>query len=165
MAPRIISTGLGFTTDSGSIEQGFCLPTDATSIDFDWNFSSEEFIEWCGPQHLFDDPFEVELVTDAGTFLLMQETVDTLCDSVFQTTLFFDQSGPGCVPTPDVGLGTGGNDCTVWSTGWNSQSIDVSAIAAANMGKGVTLRFRNFDAGDSIFDTAVTLDNVEVQQP
>jgi hypothetical protein len=60
----IISTGLGFTTDSGSIEQNFCLPQTATKIEFDWTFNSEEFVEWCGVERPFDDPFEVELVTD-----------------------------------------------------------------------------------------------------
>jgi len=113
----------------------------------------------------FDDPFEVDLVTESGTNVLFYRTVDTLCAGVSPTTLFFDQSGPGCQPDPGVGLGTGGNDCTVWSTGWQSQAIDISAIAAANNGKGVTLRFSNFDEGDSIFDSAVLLDQVEVVKP
>lgn len=161
----IISTGLGFTTASGSISQDFCLPADATELKFDWQFFSEEFVEWCGSQWPFDDPFVVELITESGTEELFRENVDTLCNSVSATGLFFDQSGPGCEPTPGVGVGTGGNDCTVWSTGWRNEAIDVSAVATANDGKGVTLRFRNFDAGDSIFDSAVTLDKIEVVQP
>jgi hypothetical protein len=107
----LISTGLGFTTTSGSIEQNFCLAETATQLKFDWNFSSEEFVEWCGPQHPFDDPFEVELVTDGGTTTLFRETVDTLCGMVAPTGLAFDQSGPGCTPSEGVGIGTGGNDC------------------------------------------------------
>ena len=43
----IISTGLGFTTASGAIEQGFCLDPAAATLRFDWNFSSEELIEYC----------------------------------------------------------------------------------------------------------------------
>ena len=161
----IISTGLGFTTSSGTIEQNFCLPATATQLKFDWNYNSEEFIEWCGAQWPFDDPFQVEIVTESGTSVIFQETVDTLCGSVSPTGLFFDQSGPGCVASDGVGLGTGGNDCTVWSTGWRSQTIDISAIATDNDGKGVTLRFKSFDAGDSIFDTAVLLDNIEITVP
>lgn len=161
----IISTGLGFTTSSGTIAQQFCLPANATSLNFDWNFYSEEFIEWCGPQYPFDDPFVVELVTEAGTNVLLQQTVDTLCGGVAATDLFFDQSGPACTPTSGVGMGTGGNDCTVWNSGWRTESIDISGIAVANDGKGVTLRFRNFDEGDSIFDSAVTLDRIAVIQP
>jgi hypothetical protein len=161
----IISTGLGFTTSSGSIAQNFCLPKTATQLKFDWNFSSEEFIEWCGAQHPYDDPFQVELTTDTGTTVLLHETIDTLCSSVSPTSLAFDQSGPGCTPSDGVGLGTGGQDCTVWSTGWRSSTIDISGLATTNNGKGVTLRFRNFDAGDSIFDSAVLIDKVEVVTP
>jgi len=158
----IISTGLGFTTSSGSVEQAFCLPKTAKSITFDWNYNSEELREWCGAQHPYDDPFAVELTTDAGTQTLYTENVDSVCGSVSPTSLYFDQSGPGCEPSEGVGVGTGGNDCTVWSTGWRSKTIDVSAIAAANKGKGVTLRFRNYDTGDSIFDTATLLDRIRV---
>ncbi|HEX9871658.1 MAG TPA: hypothetical protein VGC99_24265, partial [Candidatus Tectomicrobia bacterium] len=161
----IISTGLGFTTDSGSIEQNFCLAKTVTQVKFGWNFNSEEFIEWCGAEHAFDDPFEVELVTEAGTNLLFRQTVDSLCSAVAPTGLAFDQSGPGCQPTDGVGLGTGGNDCTVWSTDWQPQAIDISAIATANEGKGVTLRFKSFDLGDSIFDSAVLLDQIEIVKP
>jgi len=161
----LISTGLGFTTSSGLIEQSFCLPADATHVSFDWQYMSEELIEWCGPQHPFNDPFLVELETDAGSQVVFFQTVDTVCNDVTMTNLFFDQSGPGCNPTPGVGQGTGGNDCTVWSTGWQTEMVDVSALAAANGGKGVTLRFRSFDLGDSIFDTAVALDKVEVVTP
>jgi hypothetical protein len=62
-------------------------------------------------------------------------------------------------------LGTGGNDCTVSNTGWRRASVDILGVAAANGGKGVTLRFKNFDAGDSIFDSAVLLDKIEVVGP
>ncbi|HEX7182833.1 MAG TPA: hypothetical protein VF756_13400 [Thermoanaerobaculia bacterium] len=158
----IISTGLGFATDSGTIEQSFCIPADATELRFDWNFSSEEFTEWCGPTHPFDDPFVVELVTDTGTVPLFRQTIDSLCGSVSPTSLHFDQSGPGCTPSGS-GPGSGGNDCIVWSTGWRSESIDISGVAASNPGQGVTLRFRNFDAGDSIFDSAVLLDQITVE--
>ncbi len=160
----IISTGLGFTTDSGAIEQSFCLSADATQLRFDWNYNSEEFTEWCGANHPFDDPFEVVLETDSGAVSLFRETVDTLCGSVSPTSLFFDQSGPGCQPNAS-GVGSGGNDCMVWSTGWRSQTVDVSSIATANAGKGVKLRFRSSDAGDSIFDTAVLLDRIEIVEP
>lgn len=157
----IISTGLGFTEVSGAIEQSFCLAEDTASIEFDWQFLSEEFVEWCGPDHPFDDPFVVELETDDGLTVLLSETVDSLCGSVFPTSLFFDQGGPDC-EVDGGGIGEGGNDCTVWSTGWRHAVIDVSAIAALNQGKGVKLRFRNFDEGDSIFDSAVLIDQVEI---
>lgn len=139
----LISTGLGFTVNSGSIEQDVCLPSDAKQLQFDWNFSSAEFVEFCGS--IFQDFFKVEIITDTGTHVLFFRKVDDLCPSVFKTSLVFDQ--------PDV-----------WSTGWQSQSVDISAIAAANQGKSVTIRFSAGDVGDSIFDTAILLDKIRIVQ-
>ena len=155
----IISTGLGFTTASGAIEQGFCLDPAAASLRFDWNFSSEELVEYCGTA--FDDPFVVELVVNPGQvdeeFIeLFREDVDTVCGSVQPTKLYFDQSAPGCVAG-------GGNDCLVHSTGWREATIDVSGIAGTDGGEPVVLRFSNTDSADSIFDSAVLLDGIEVQ--
>jgi hypothetical protein len=161
----IISTGLGFTTSSGSIEQNFCLPKDATQLTFDWNFNSEEFEEWCNSS--FDDRFIVELVTDTGTQTLFQTSVNTICNGIGMspTSLYFDQSGPGCTPSDNVGFGTGGQDCKVWSTGWQNEAVDVTAIATANEGKGVTLRLSSTDVGDSIFDSAILLDQIKIVKP
>jgi hypothetical protein len=139
----LISTGLGFTVNSGSIEQEVCLPSDAKQLQFDWNFSSAEFVEFCGS--IFQDFFKVEIITDSGTHVLFFRKVDDLCSSVSQTSLVFDQ--------PDV-----------WSTGWQSQSIDISAIAVANQGKPVKIRFSAGDVGDSIFDTAILLDKIRIVQ-
>ena len=158
----LISTGLGFTTSSGSIEQNFCLPKTATKLKFKWNFNSEEFIEWCGS--IFDDTLEVNILTDNGPTTLLRTGVNALCASVKRTDLYFDQSGPGCSPSEGVGFGTGGNDCTIWSTDWRSEDIDISGIAAANDGKGVKIQFKANDIGDSIFDTAVTLDDVKIEK-
>jgi hypothetical protein len=157
----LLSTGLGFTTGSGAIEQHFCLPADAKQLAFDWNFSSEEFIEWCGSQ--FDDSFRVEIRTDGGPgpANFFSESVNTLCGAVSPTTLAFDQSGPGCTPTEGVGMGTGGNDCKVWSRGWQSQSIDLSPFAS-EPNKAVLLSLTTSDRGDSSFDTAVLIDNIRL---
>lgn len=152
----IISTGLGFTASSGEISQQICLPGDAETLDFSWNFSSEEFVEWCGSQ--YQDFFSVTIYTDSGPQNLFYRNVDSLCGSVFATALAFDQSGAGCEPNDN-------NDCTVWSTGWLSASLDVSAIAAANEGKAVELVFSAGDVGDSVFDSAILLDNIEVITP
>lgn len=152
----LISTGLGYTIASGSVEQKVCLPPDAQSLEFYWNFNSEEFREWCGS--IYQDYFHVSVTTDTGTQTLFYRKVDDLCGMVFPTSLYFDQSGPGCIPT-------GGNDCTVWSTGWQTQSIDISGIAAANQNKPVTIRFSAGDVGDSIFDSAILLDAIKITKP
>jgi hypothetical protein len=155
----IISTGLGFTTASGAIEQGFCLDPAAASLRFDWNFSSEELVEYCFTQ--FDDPFVVELVVNPGqvdeeAIELFRQDVDSVCDDVQPTKLYFDQSAPGC-------FAGAGNDCLVHSTGWRAADLDLSAIAATDGGEPVVLRFSNTDSADSIFDSAVLLDRIEVQ--
>ncbi len=139
----VISTGLGFTVNSGSIEQEVCLPSDAKQLTFDWNFSSAEFVEFCGS--IFQDFFKVEIITDTGTHVLFFRKVDDLCPSVFVTSLVFDRAD-------------------VWSTGWQSQAIDISAIAAANQGKSVKIRFSAGDVGDSIFDTAILIDKIRIVQ-
>jgi hypothetical protein len=139
----IISTGLGFTTTSGALSQTFCLNPGADRLEFDWNYFSEEFVEWCGPQHPYNDPFEVVISWPGSSLVIFYEDVDSLCSSVVPTNVSFDQGG-------------------VYSTGWRSASIDISAIAAAAGGAAVTVTFRSYDLGDSIFDTAILLDRIRV---
>ena len=160
----IISTGLGFTTSVGSLEQSFCLPANATHLEFDWNFLSEEMIEWCGPDWGYDDAFVVELEWSGGVFEVYRQEVDDLCGLGVPTSVYFDQSGPGCTNTAS-GYGSGGNDCSVHSTYWMHASIPISSIASTINGNAVTLRFRATDVGDSIFDTAVLLDDIEIITP
>jgi hypothetical protein len=159
----VVSTGLGFATQSGAIEQEICLPAGAKELEFSWNFSSEEFVEWCGS--VFQDTFRVEVVTDGGTQNLFDRGVDNLCNLVGVSNLTFDQSGAGCVPTPGAGFGTGGNDCKVWTTGWKRQSIDISEIVMQNLNKPVAIRFSAGDVGDSIFDSAVLIDDIRFTGP
>jgi hypothetical protein len=137
----LISTGLGFTEASGSIAQKVCLPSDAKRLEFSWNFNSAEFREWCGST--YQDSFTVQIQTETGTHTLFSRKVDDLCGSVSPTTLVFDEGD-------------------VWSTGWQAQSIDISAIVQANQGKTVTIRFSVGDVGDSVFDTAVLLDQIRI---
>jgi hypothetical protein len=149
----LISTGLGYTTVSGSISQGICLPAAAKKLEFYWNFNSEEFVEWCGSP--YQDYFRVDILTETGFHNLFYRKVDDLCGSVYPSNLKFDQSSGYCYPG-------GGNDCTVWSTGWRFASLDISSIATANQGKTITIRFSAGDVGDSIFDSAIILDKIKI---
>jgi hypothetical protein len=133
----IISTGLGFTVSSGSISESVCLPANAQRLEFNWNFCSAEFVEYCGS--VFQDFFKVEIITETGTQTIFFRRVDDLCGSVFLTNLVFDR--------PDV-----------WSTGWQFQSLDISA----NQGNSVIVRFSAGDVGDSIYDTAILLDGISI---
>ncbi len=148
----IISTGLGFTTTSGSFSQTLCLPDDAETMIFDWIFFSEEFLEFCGS--IFQDTFDVT-ITDldggGGTTLLFKTFVDDLCGppngngdyvnhNLFPVSASFDQGD-------------------VWTTGWQSKAVSIPPALA---GKRVRIDFMAGDVGDSIYDTAIGIDQIEI---
>jgi hypothetical protein len=135
----LVSTGLGLTTSSGSFEQSVCVPAlpagkTKLTLYYDWDFFSEEFIEYCGSP--FQDSFEVTL----GTTSLQSTKVDDLCGSVTHVDgLAFDQGD-------------------VWATGWLTQAVDLTAFAGTTQ----TLKFAARDVGDSQFDTVILIDNVRL---
>lgn len=135
----LISTGLGFTEDSGSIAQPVCLPAlppGATTmrLAWDWNFFSEEFLEYCGSG--FQDSFSVSF----GATELFSTRIDDLCATVTPADVRFDKGG-------------------VYATGWRAASIDVTAFA----GTSGSILFAAHDVGDSIFDSAILLDRVRIE--
>jgi hypothetical protein len=135
----IISTGLGFTTESGSISQSFCIPEGKTTLSFSYNFLSEEFMEWVNSQ--YQDYFQVSIATNTNSTTLLYKNINGLSTEVDSVdNIDFDQGD-------------------VWMTGWRTVSLDISAYA----GKGVTLTFKCGDVGDSIYDTAVLIDDIKVQ--
>ncbi|MFH0731196.1 MAG: choice-of-anchor L domain-containing protein [Pseudomonadota bacterium] len=151
----IISTGLGFTTNSGSISQVICLPGNVSQLVFDWNFFSEEFKEYCNSS--YDDRFKVS-ITDLDTnskTVVFETSVNTLCanqGALVESPVDFDQ-GPSGQP------GDASYDPGVWYTGWNvNQTVDISAYR----GKSVKLEFFATDIGDSIYDTAILIDNIKI---
>ena len=134
----LISTGLGFTQDSGAIVQTVCLPPlppgyTRMTLSWDWNFFSEEFLEYCGSQ--FQDSFEVSF----GGVALQSTRIDDLCDQVDEADVRFDKGG-------------------VYATGWRRTSVDVTELAGT---RGV-LRFAAHDVGDSIFDSAILIDGLRL---
>ena len=135
----LVSTGLGLTTQSGSFSQEVCLPPlppgkTAMKIEYDWNFFSEEFKEYCGTQ--YQDFFQVSF----GDTVLQSTKVDDVCDdSLIHDDVSFDKGD-------------------VWRTGWRTQSVDVTALA----GTTATLTFAAGDVGDSIFDTVILVDNARI---
>jgi hypothetical protein len=75
---------------------------------------------------------------------LLYKTVDALCSSVFAVSFSFDRGG-------------------VYSTGWLNASLPI--IPASLAGKSVKLTFSAGDVGDSIYDTAVLIDNITAPTP
>lgn len=139
-AMAIISTGLGFTRTSGNLSQQICLCNGTTHIGFDWNFLSEEWLEYVGSG--FQDAFTVTLssTTSNDTATLFSANIDSLANNVVPVNNAFDQ-----------------ND--VYATGWQSYS---GQIPDPLNSKSVKLQFAVTDTGDSIFDSAVLLDNIRV---
>ena len=134
----LVSTGLGLTKQLGSFEQAVCmppLPPGATKLTlyYDWNFFSEEFLEFCGS--VYQDSFEVHF----GNISLQSTKVDDICGIVTPADVSFDKGG-------------------VYKTGWITQAVDVTALAGAT---GV-LKFSADDVGDSIYDTVILVDRVRL---
>ena len=145
----IISTGLGFTVTSGSLSQEFCFNNSSrapSTISFDWNMYSEEWLEYVGSQ--FQDAFTAvlsEVGNPGNSVTLVSETIDSLATQVHAVSIGFDQGD-------------------VYATGWRTSTTNIPASL-----QDVSLRLEFFatDVGDSIFDSAVLLDNIQItaEQP
>ena len=140
----IISTGLGFTTSSGSLEQRLCVPESGGLLVFDWNFFSEEWLEFVGTQ--FQDAFNISVAIidpDTGAIGAFSPIYSQNIDGL-----------AGGVGASDVGVDLGGGGYT----GWRSGVLDLSTYK----GKHVVVRFGCTDVGDSIYDSAILLDEITV---
>ena len=152
----ILSTGLGFTTQLGAIEQAFCIPAGLTSMSFYWKFYSEEFHEYCGSA--YQDTFTATLTDKFGKeSKVAYANVDAMCCANDCTGCGTYWKGKACGLTPsDVQFDQ--ND--THKTGWQKTTYNVANLA----GQGpVTLKFFCTDKGDSIYDTAVLVDAIEFQ--
>lgn len=167
----IISTGLGFTAQNGSLEQPFCIGPDKKEMCFFWKFYSEEFLEYCGSSYM--DRFTATLSADAGKKTLTDVFIDQLCPYDCGPDLEF---GP---PSKNTCSGPGASDCKcgqqwktlspsdlifdqggVYMTPWQKACTEVTGFAGT--GKKVDLKFFATDVGDSIFDSAILIDEVTV---
>jgi hypothetical protein len=135
----IISTGLGSLNDDSNswIERTFVVPEDATALKFDYNVVSEEPLEFVGT--VFDDQFKASITYDGAEKIIAEESVNK---SKWTDTVNVDFFG---------------GDETAYETGWKRVVYDVSDL----QGKTITLKFHTWDEGDSIYDTAALLDNVQ----
>ncbi len=147
----IISTGLGQTTTTGSIEQAFRVEETETTLTINWNFLSEEFLEFIGSN--FQDFFRIEIVRKSG------EVNEVFFRNVDQIASQFgaSQEDPGQLIAVSPGIVFDRGD--VFMTGWQTINIDISAYQE----EFITLRLSAGDIGDSIYDTAILLDEFIVQ--
>jgi hypothetical protein len=148
----IISTGLGFTVQTGSIEQTFCIPSDTYGLSFYWKYYSEEFHEFCGST--YQDTFQARMYTPGGQEMqIVDVAIDDLCDPDDCSGCCAKAQCVGLVPS-DVQFDQGD---THMVPKWQKAKVDISGFA----GKGpVTLSFFATDKGDSIYDTVIVVDSI-----
>ena len=142
----ILTTGVGSGenayisggTEGSYLSQTFKIPECAETLSFYYDFVSEEPMEYVGSQ--YDDRFYATIydVNDVEVLSAAYESVNT------------------SQWTPVSGIDFDGGDHTCYETGWKKVNIDVSQC----VGKYISLRFSVTDVGDSIYDTAVLIDNV-----
>lgn len=150
----IISTGF-VSSSYGNLSQTLCLDDDVENLIFDWNFFSEEFKEFCNRG--FNDTFQVT-ITDKETeqeTVLFETSVDTLCDGCDGD----DLESEACQNLPLIPASVSFDQGEVWCTGWNqNQTVDLSSYRS----KAVILKFYIVDKGDTVYDTAVLVDNLRI---
>ncbi len=178
----LLSTGLGFTVQTGTLEQDFCIPPDKNEVEIQWKFYSEEFKEYCGSQ--FQDTFQAVLLGAAGQLTVVDVKVDNLCgytdwpacgSCVNPESCDYEcMGGSGCRFNGSICEGSYSCKCGkyfsglvpsdvsfdqngVWTTLWQRSVKNVKPLAGA--GK-VTLRLFATDKGDSVFDTVILVDDV-----
>lgn len=139
----ILTTGIGSAeqaylegTEGSVLSQAFKMPKNATTLTFSYDMVSEEPLEYVGTK--YDDTFVVRLITANETIEIATNTINTA------EWISID------------GIDFSGGDQTTYHTEWIDVSFDVSAYA----GQVVTLEFVVYDKGDSVYDTAVLVDNI-----
>jgi hypothetical protein len=147
----IISTGMGYTLQTGELKQTFCIPQGKTQFTFYWKFFSEEFTEWCGSE--YQDTFQASLQGDQGKIVLVDTKVDDICPA---NACF----GCGSQALPLVPSDVSFDQGDVYNTQWQQATSNISALAGAGP---VILKFFATDAGDSIYDTVILVDSLKFE--
>ena len=159
----VITTGLG-TYGGGLTEsvlrQSMCIPAKAKTITFKYDYITEEAMCYVGD--IFNDTFKAEILDPDGNVVVTgaTETVNGSSWGFLGGDYF---SGGDDYSNPQTCVDEEGekvfHDGT-FHTGWAGGTLDISAYAGA--AKAHTLRFRVWDEGDSIWDSAATVDDVKI---
>lgn len=134
------NTSFGDGTEGSMLSQTFKVPEGKSRITFNYNFISEEPMEYVGSQ--YDDSFVVQ--ASCGNGIFYNNTYESINTSSWKAV---------------KGINFVGGDDTAFQTGWKTGELDVSAY----VGKIITLSFIVYDVGDQVYDSACIIDNVMVQ--
>ena len=138
------------TFDCVQLRYSFLVPEGAHSVRFDFNFLSTEYPEYVGQG--YNDSFTVSLESPSHNFdnISFDENGNSIgIDSAFFNDTCADMTGSGF----DLDDGFGG--CDAGATG------RLGTIAPVEPGELVTLTFALMDSGDGIYDSAVSIDNLQ----
>ena len=139
----IISTGLGFTDSTGEISQSFKVNPENMNLNFKWNFLSEEFEEYIGSK--YQDYFKIKIINSVGQEnILFDKSID-----------IFANEYPLQFVSPDIVFDQG----DVYMTGWNTFSYNLTNYN----GEIITLTFSAGDIGDSVYDSALLIDDIKIE--
>lgn len=144
----MISTGIGagtiteisYGTEGSILSQTFRVPSGTSKLYFDYNFISEEPMEYVGS--IFDDYFTVRISKEGN--VAFDKKFESINTSVWN-------------PVTDIDFQ--GGDHTTYQTLWKRGEIDVSEYNNSI----ITLSFIVYDVGDQIYDSACVIDNVRLE--
>jgi len=134
----IVSTGLGYTEKYGCISQSFKVTQEST-LSINWNFLSEEFLEYVGSQ--YQDYLKITISDGSTSTQLFSMAIDGFASNYSLTRV-----------SPEIIFDRG----DVYMTGWQTSTFDISSYK----GKTVTLTIETGDIGDSIYDSVTLLDEI-----
>jgi hypothetical protein len=128
----LMSSGTGAEDDKTSgLDLTFTVPEDASAIYFTYRFLTNEYPEYVGSQ--FNDLFNVFVYSNLGAVLAVEERVNDA--EMSDSDTIYDGS-----------------------TSWMAVSLNIEAFAGT--GVPITLSFVVSDVADSIYDTAILLDDL-----
>lgn len=144
----LLTTGIGAQQNAkfgngkeGSmINQVIYIPSGASTLEFDYDFVSEEPMEYVGNQ--FNDSFVVRIST--GDTVRVEKQYASVNTSTWKSV---------------SGVNFTGGDSTVYHTGWQHVSINLNTMLT----KTINLQFIVYDVGDSYYDSACLIDNVKIK--
>jgi hypothetical protein len=146
----IISTGLGFTTTSGSISQCLTVANNQSQLTVKWNFLSEEFLEYIHSQ--YQDYFKILIKkSDGSEVTLLSKNIDQIAVQFGADT---NQVGQLVYVSPNISFDRG----DVYMTNWQTSTFDITPYR----GQTIVVILICGDVGDSIYDTAILLDEIKV---
>ncbi len=176
----LLSTGLGYTVQTGEISQRFCLPVDKSQLSLSWNLISYEWMESCGAP-LYQDRFEAFLETSGGETLALIGVGDLDhveinhlcpcdaegCDDCAECGSTNCQCGALVGDDPSLQLQPWPGECgfaegDAFFSGWRS-SEPVNITSFAGIDEPVRLVIRVSDLGAAGSDSTVIVDGLIIE--